>query len=120
MSATDAPIAAVLPVVSPVAVVFVVAVVAELKVIAPSADCAGPALFEARVATLSIAMATAGAMLTPPPDAPVFADVVVAFVAAASSVKSFARAVARPVANSAAVVMLTMSRATDAPTLATV
>src|SRR5438067_181781 len=116
VSATDAPIAAVPPVVSPVAVVLVVAFVAEVKVMAPRADCTAPALFAARVATLSIATATAGATLTPPPKAPVFADVVVVFVADASSVKSFAREVAKPVANSATVVMFTMSSATDAPT----
>src|SRR5690242_15540884 len=87
-SASAMPTAALVPVVSPDDVVFEVAFVVALSEAAPVPMVGGPGLMVACVATLLIAIAMAGAAETPPPDAPVFASVVMVFVVAPDSVSA--------------------------------
>src|SRR5438067_568075 len=68
-----------------------------------------------RAAMLSMAIATAGAIETPPPLAPVFASVVVVFVADEASVRSLLASCA-PSATCATAFTFTRSSATEAPT----
>ena len=75
----------------------------------------GPGFFSAFVATLLIATATAGAMATPPPAAPVFASVVIASVDEALR-ESVATPVSVAPAPSSALVFTSIKfSATDAP-----
>src|SRR5207248_3589114 len=89
VSAIAAPSAAEpLDVVSPAAVVVAFAVVLAVNVAVPVGDRPAPNPACASLATLLMASATAGAIETPPPDAPVLASVVIVFVVVALSEKS--------------------------------
>ena len=89
VSAIAAPRAAdPLELVSPCAVVFAVACVVAVKVALPEGDCCGPGFVCAALDALLMASATAGAMVTPPPDAPVFAVVVIELDVVADAAKS--------------------------------
>src|SRR5205814_4563928 len=86
VSAIAAPTAAdPLEVVSPDAVVLALAVVLAVSVTSPAALCAGPGLSCALLATLLIVTATAGATVTPAPETPALAVVVVSSAAVALS-----------------------------------
>src|SRR6185503_8934921 len=116
VSAIAAPMAAEpLEVVSPEAVVVADAFVAALPFQSPAATKPGPKPKSAVDETLSIAIATAGAIETPPPLAPVSAFTVVALVELAFADTSSAPLSAMPGSVSARVVMLTMESATAAP-----
>src|SRR5205823_6732379 len=103
---------------SPEAVVFAVAFVVDVSETAPVCVSSGPELICAADRTLSIESATAGATLTLPPVAPVFALVVVVFVADAARVRSCDETDALPgsAPTNAVVFTLRRSSATDAPT----
>src|SRR4029077_15854003 len=101
--------------VSPLALVFAVALFVAQPSQSPVVIIAEPAPSWVVVVTLSIAIATAGAIETPPPDAPVFASVVVVLVelAGAEKAPTLDRSTAAP--TSARVLTFTMESATDAP-----
>src|SRR4030088_2703778 len=84
VSAIATPTAADAPAVSPEALVVAVAVVVAANVTAPAASCVGPGFACPDVVTLLTVSAIAGASATEPA-APVFASVVVVFVAIAAS-----------------------------------
>src|SRR4030088_2350820 len=112
--ATEAPTAAVPPVLALPAVVFAVAVVPAAKVIAPVVRVPGPRKACALDATFEIATATAGASAKPPA-APVRASVVMVFAPVALRVRSLTPPSDAPRPSSARVRSSTMFRATEAP-----
>jgi hypothetical protein len=88
VSANEAPTAAVPACVSPAAVVVAVASVLDVKEAAPATSWIGPGFTSTDVATLLIAIATAGAIAALGDDAPVFALVVIVLLPLAARVRA--------------------------------
>jgi hypothetical protein len=116
VSASATPTATSLPCASPEAVVIADAFCSAFTSTAPETLRRTPAPSQARVVTFESAIATAGTTETPPPDAPVLAVVVIAWLVVAETA---AFAPPRTVASSsiaASVVSSTIDSATAAPT----